>query len=373
MVVRVILYPWPIAHQWRILPGGNKPDDHDSMIRAGVIGYGMSAKAFHLPLLGASGRFEVSAISTSREADALRDRPGTRIFGSADELIRAADLDLVVITAPNDVHFELARQSLQNGLHVVLEKPMVTSVAEARSLAALARDNERTLTVFHNRRWDGDFRTVSKLIAGGQLGGIQYFESHFDRFRPEVQPRWRERPGAGAGLWWDLGPHLVDQALCLFGRPEALTARTLSTREGAEVTDYFHVLLHYDSIEVVLHGSSLAAGPNRRFEAQGTAGSYIKYGLDPQEGQLRSGLSPLDAGYGIEASDHYGTLYTDAGAERIGTERGCYQEFYCGVADSITKGTPSPVTADEAITVIGILELAESSHREQKTVSVPSG
>lgn len=340
------------------------------MIRTGVIGYGVSARAFHLPLLSASGRFEVSAISTSREAEALSGRPGTRVFASAAELIGSDDLDLVVITAPNDVHYELARQSLQNGLHVVLEKPMVTSVSEVRSLAALARDKERTLTVFHNRRWDGDFRTVSKLIAGGQLGRIQYFESHFDRFRPEVQSRWRERPGAGAGLWWDLGPHLVDQALCLFGTPKALTARTLSTREGAEVADYFHVLLHYDKVEVVLHGSSLAAGPNRRFEVQGAAGSYIKYGLDPQEGQLRAGMSPLDPGYGIEAEDRYGLLHTASGAKPVETESGGYQDFYRGVADSIEAGTPSPVTAEETIPVIGILELAESSHREGRTLHV---
>ena len=273
------------------------------MIRVGLVGFGFSARTFHLPFITTSDLFELVAISSSRVDVVSATYPGVSAYDSAEELIRSADIDLIIIAAPNYVHYTLARKSLEKGLHVVLEKPMVPSSTQAASLVELADRRSRMLSVFQNRRWDGDFLTLQRLVDGNAVGDVRYFESHFDRFRPDVRHRWREMPGAGSGFWWDLGPHLVDQALCLFGMPEGLTARTRTMRHGAQVTDYFHVLLHYSDLDVVLHSSPFVAAPNIRFQLQGTAGSYVKYGYDPQEAQLKSGMSPVDVGYGVESPE----------------------------------------------------------------------
>jgi len=211
---------------------------------------------------------------------------------------------------------------------------------------------------------------VSRLVADGALGDVRLFESHFDRFRPQIRQRWSEHPGAGGGTWWDLGPHLVDQALCLFGRPQAVTARILAQRPRAEVDDYFHVMLHYAVTEVVLHGSSLAAGPNPRFRLHGTAGSFIKYGLDPQEGLLRLGVLPGDDGYGVGSAENFGTLYDSDGSRPVETEAGRYQDYYRGIAEAIENGAPPPVSAEDALAVIRVMELAEASQRKGKTVTL---
>jgi predicted dehydrogenase len=329
------------------------------MIRVGVIGYGLSARAFHLPFIAASDLFELVAISSSRVDAVSAAYPGVATYDSAEELMRSADIDLIIIAAPNDVHYTLARKSLERGLHVVLEKPMVTSSVQAASLVELADRRSSMLSVFQNRRWDGDFLTLQRLVADNAVGDVRYFESHFDRFRPHVRERWRETPGTGAGSWWDLGPHLVDQALCLFGMPEGLTARNRTTRDGAQVTDYFHVLLHYAGLDVVLHSSPFVAAPNIRFQLHGTAGSYVKYGYDPQEAQLRGGMSPVDVGYGIESPEHFGTLYRQSTSQRIETEAGCYQRYFQGIADAIQHGTEPPVRAADIVDVTKILELAD--------------
>ncbi|WP_263081321.1 oxidoreductase [Endozoicomonas sp. Mp262] len=342
------------------------------MIKVGVIGFGFSATIFHLPLIEASDYFELVAISSSQTERVMSEYPDVEVFATPDKLISAPSVELVVITAPNDVHFPLARSCLEQGKHVVLEKPMATTAKEADTLVRLANHKNRMLSVFHNRRWDGDFLTVKKLIDNNQLGDIRFFESHFDRFRPEVRDRWKESPVPGGGVWFDLGAHLIDQALVLFGVPQSVTGRCLSLRDKSKATDYFHVMLHYQNKEVVLHSSPYSAGANCRFQVQGSKGSFVKYGLDPQENQLKGGISPKAPDFGLEEEESFGVLYHGTHWESVETEGGCYLSYYEGIASAIEKGEIVPVTGDQASLVIKILEVAERSSREGKTLAVSS-
>lgn len=340
------------------------------MIKVGVIGYGYSAKTFHMPLIKTSKSLELAAISSSQKETVGMKYPNVSIFETAQDLITSGNLELVVITAPNNVHYQLAKQCLENGINVVLEKPMVSTSLEAEELVNLAKDRSLMLSVFHNRRWDGDFLTVKKLLDNNLIGDVRFFESHFDRFRPTVRQRWREQPGQGSGIWFDLGSHLVDQAISLFGSPEAITARCLPLREGSKTTDYFHVLLHYKNLEVVLHASSFSAAPNNRFRVEGTKGSFVKYGFDPQEEQLKNGITPSQSSYGMEIAEHYGILYSDSSSELIETEGGCYHQYYSGITEAIQSGSSNPVNPEDAVEVLRILELAEKSSINGETLLV---
>ncbi len=340
------------------------------MIKVGVIGYGYSAKTFHMPLIKTSKSLELAAISSSQKETVGVKYPHVSIFETAQGLITSGNLELVVITAPNDVHYQLAKQCLENGINVVLEKPMVTTSLEAEELVNIAKERSLILSVFHNRRWDGDFLTVKKLLDNNLIGDIRFFESHFDRFRPTVRQRWREQPGQGSGIWFDLGSHLVDQAISIFGSPEAITARCLPLREGSKTTDYFHVLLHYKNLEVVLHASSFSAAPNNRFRVEGTKGSYVKYGLDPQEEQLKNGITPNQSSYGVEIAEHYGIFYSDSSSELIETKDGCYHQYYSGITEAIQSGGSNPVNPEDIVEVLRILELAEKSSINGETLSV---
>jgi predicted dehydrogenase len=339
------------------------------MINTAVIGYGLSATVFHLPLVDNDPAFNLVAVSTGRQERVRAQWPNTRVYATGEALIAEAAADLVVITAPNTAHFPLAKAALRAGRHVVLEKPIVTTLAEGQTLRTLAAEAGRLLVPFHNRRWDGDYLTVRKLIQSGRLGAVRHFESHFDRFRPQVQDRWREQPGPGAGAWFDLGPHLCDQVLCLFGPPEAVTARCLALREGARATDNFHVLLHYPGLEVILHGGTFAAGPNIRFQVQGTGGSFVKYGIDPQEKRLRAGTRPDTPDWAAEPPNAYGTLYTADSMKVVPTETGGYQNFYRQLAQAIHGRGPVPVTLADALTGIALLELAEESSWRGETLA----
>lgn len=343
------------------------------MIKAAVIGYGLSATVFHLPFIDHHEGYELVAISSSRREAVASAWPGVVCYPTGEELIQRADADLVIVTAPNTAHFDLTQAALRAGRHVVIEKPMANTVAEGEALLSLSKERGRLLVPFHNRRWDGDFLTVKSLIESGRLGEVHHFESHFDRFRPRVRDRWREQPGPGAGAWFDLGPHLVDQALCLFGPPLAVTARCLALREGSQTTDNFHVLLHYPACEVVLHGSSFAAGPNLRFQVQGTGGSFVKYGLDPQEERLKAGACPHPPQWAQEAETAFGTLYTETTKEIVSTELGGYQAFY----DQLSKAMKAqftddraraPVSVEDALTGLALIRLAEESDRQGRTL-----
>lgn len=337
------------------------------MINTAVIGYGLSAKTFHLPFIALQPELKLVAISSSQSQLRL-DYPEIKHFQHGDELIRLSDAELVVITSPNDSHYSLAKHALLAGKHVLVEKPFVLTEAQGRELFELADKQQCQLFVYHNRRFDGDFLTLQQLLASGELGTIRYFESHFDRFRPVPRRRWREQPGQGTGILYDLGPHLVDQAVALFGAPEALTARCRALRQGSDTVDYFHLLLHYSDKEVVLHSSPFSALPTVRFILQGDRGSYQKIGLDPQEDALRAGLKPGGANWGLEPHTMYGVV-ASAGDEKIyPTLAGNYQLFYQQLVAALQQGKNSPVPATEALQGIRLIELALQSQHSGRTV-----
>ena len=279
------------------------------------------------------------------------------------------NVDLVVIASPNDSHFSLARAALQAGKHVVVDKPFTTTVAEAQELSALAEAQDCLLSVFHNRRWDSDFVTVRTLVEQGLLGEVVHFESHMDRFRPEIRDRWRERPGPGSGLWFDLGPHLIDQALQLFGMPQKITATLGNQRAGAQTDDWAHVLLDYTRLKVILHGSLLAASGSPRFTVHGVRGSLIKRLPDPQEAQLRAGMRPNDPRWGMDP-DCASFFDGQGGAPRqIESQCGDYRQYYRAIVLALNTGAPNPVAPKDAINVMTVLEAAMRSSVTGTTIS----
>ncbi|QKX15538.1 oxidoreductase [Microbulbifer sp. YPW1] len=341
-------------------------------IKTAIIGYGFSATTFHLPFILNLPPFRFTAVSTSKGEQVQQQHPEVEVYADAETLLTRCDADLVIITAPNEAHFALAKLALQQGKHVVLEKPFVTRVEQGEELIALARQQQRVLSVYHNRRWDGDFLTVKKLIADNRLGAVRYFESHFDRFRPEVRKRWRESDVEGGGILFDLGPHMLDQALQLFGPPTAITAQVKTLRPQAEVDDFFHLTLHYPEHIAVLRSSPFCAAPNLRFEVQGAAGSFIKHGLDPQEDRLKSGELPLSAGWAQELPEQYGQLHAADGVATIPTETGGYQHYYQQLASAILDGSEAPVSAEQALWNIRLIHLARQSAASGQTIQVDS-
>ncbi|MBB5211983.1 oxidoreductase [Microbulbifer hydrolyticus] len=339
-------------------------------IKTAIIGYGFSATTFHLPFILSQEPFRFTAVSTSKGAQVKEQYPQVEVYAEAEALLTESDADLVIITAPNNVHFPLAKLALQQGKHVVLEKPFVTRVEQGEELITLAEKQGLVLSVYHNRRWDGDFLTVQKLIADGRLGPVRYFESHFDRFRPEVRKRWRESAVEGGGILFDLAPHLLDQALQLFGPPTAITARVHTLRTQAEADDFFHITLHYPERLAILRSSPFCAAPNLRFEVQGETGSYVKHGLDPQEERLKSGLQPINEGWAQENAEQYGHLYTADGAAALTTETGGYQHYYQQLASAILDGGEVPVSAEQALWNIRLIHLALQSSASGQTVAL---
>ncbi|WP_339769786.1 oxidoreductase [uncultured Paraglaciecola sp.] len=339
-----------------------------SAIKTAIIGYGFSAKTFHIPFISNMAEFAFVAISSRQQERVNKDWPNTQYFASPEALITQSDAELVIITAPNDVHFSLAKLALENNKHVILEKPFVTNSHDGERLIALAEKNHKLLSVFQNRRYDGDFLTVQKLIREQQLGEIKVFEAHFDRFRPEVRQRWREQASDGGGILFDLGPHLIDQALQLFGMPQALTAQCRIIREGGTTVDYFNLVLHYPDKIAVLHADMLSATPNRRFTIQGSKGTFQKYGLDPQESRLIAGLAPTKANWADEDASQYGQIYHAGEAQVVVTERGGYQHYFQATAEAIRNNLPHPVSAEQALNNIKIIELAIKSSELGQTL-----
>jgi predicted dehydrogenase len=329
------------------------------MIRVAVIGYGLAGRVFHAPLVAATEGFELAAIVSRRTDELAAAWPGVRVVADPEAVFADPAIDLVVVATPNDSHFDLAAHALARAKHVVIDKPFALTSAEARTLIERARG--RLLTVFHNRRWDSDFLTIKKLVADGTLGDTAYLESRFDLYRPVVQDRWRERAGPATGIWYDLGSHLVDQALQLFGKPLAISADLAARRPGAQTTDYFRVVLRYEKLRVVLAGDNLAS-TDVRFVVHGTGASFIKRGLDPQQTDLSQRVSVYDCTYGRETKP--ARLVLSGGGEReIVMERGDYGAFYANVRDALHGVAPLAVTPGEGLTVMELLEMGQQSAR----------
>ena len=343
-------------------------------IRTGLIGYGLAGRIFHLPFLLAAG-MEIRAVATSRAAEIERDLPGADCESDPIRLIDRDDLDLVVIATPNASHFPLAKAALEAGKHVVVDKPFTLNTREADDLIAVAEKCNRLLTVFHNRRWDSDFLTLGSCLGRGDLGEVVSYQCRYDRYRPEVRDRWREHPEPGSGLLFDLGSHLIDQALVLFGRPDWLIADIFMQRPGAETDDGFHLLMGKGRLRIVLAAGSLVAAPEPRFVVHGSRGSFLKSGSDVQEQQLRDGAMPDHAGFGEEPPEQQAhlTIMQD-GVPQTRTVPSCpgrYVDFYRDVRDAIEAKAALPVTAREARDVINIIELAFRSHHEGRRIELP--
>ncbi|RHY57267.1 hypothetical protein DYB30_004170 [Aphanomyces astaci] len=362
-----------------------------ALFRAGLVGFGTAATFFHLPLLQASGRFEVTHVVERTQSLSRSVLPNATIVRSVEALLAATPpVDVVVIATPTNLHYAQAKLALLAKKHVVVDKPFCVSHAEATELVALAASQGVLLTVFHNRRWDSDFLTVQDLLRQNLLGHVEYVEIHFDRcefihdctmyaiqptsitrrFRPEPKHNWKEDPAiGGGGLLYDLGSHLVDQMLVLFGPPASIQAKVETQRHygvsSVGTDDYFHLTCQYDSgLVVVVTAGMLVAEIGPKFILRGTNGSFEKYGLDAQEASLRIGGSPAtDPTFGVEDESLWGTWTKGPNAgERVPSQRGNYVAYYKGVADAIQHGTPPPVRAEDAARVIEILEQAKAHH-----------
>ena len=337
-------------------------------LKVGLIGYGHAGSIFHAPLILAEPRFELSAVATSRHSQVGRTLAGVRCVSSPAELFSDDSIDLIVVASPNETHRELALAALAAGKHVVVDKPLANSSREAGEIIDAAARSGKMLSVFQNRRWDGDFLTVKSLIGEGSLGGVSYYEARFDRDRPQIKAGWREEEKEGSGLLFDLGSHLIDQALSLFGPPESVSAVVEKQRPGARVDDYFRIELNYDSRQAVLQASMLAPEPGPRFLVRGDAGTFEKSGLDPQEDALKAGRRPGEIGWGRDLPKNYGTLTTKEGARRVETLPGAYQDYYSGLASCLLHGAPVPVAAEDARRALIVLEAARLSSAERRTV-----
>ncbi|MCO1582513.1 Gfo/Idh/MocA family oxidoreductase [Crossiella sp. SN42] len=346
-------------------------------LRVGVLGYGIAGAVFHAPLVAATPGLRLSAVVTAnpqRQA-ALRERhPDTRVLASAEDLFAARDeLDLVVVATPNRTHVPLALAAIEAGLPVVVDKPFAPSAEQARQLTERAAAAGVPLTVFQNRRWDNDFLTLRKLVEDGRLGRVHRFESRFERWAPTPWDNWRELPGAeeAGGILFDLGAHLIDQALQLFGPVTSVYAELGQVRAGAQVDDdAFVALTHQGGVRSHLWMSALSAQLGPRFRVLGDAAGYTKFGLDPQEDAMAAGGIPGSPGWGTEVHSAWGQLGVGAEAEPVPTEPGAYQDFYAAVVAALRAGGPLPVEPASAIAALEIIEAAKRSAESNEPVVV---
>jgi predicted dehydrogenase len=333
-----------------------------------LIGFGYAGRVFHAPLISATPGLTLAVIG-SRQGTSVRSAyPDAEPVSDPLSAARHPGVDLVVIATPNDTHAPLAEAALRAGKHVVVDKPFTVTPAEARALAALAAQVERVLSVFQNRRWDSDFLAVSREITGGRIGEVVELRSEMSRYRPEVRERWRERAGPGSGVWYDLGPHLIDQALVLFGPPESVQADLRVQRRGGSAVDWFHAVLGYGPMRVILASSMLATDAPARFLVRGTKGSLTKRGWDVQEGQLLSGMKPGSPGWGLDP-DPLVFVGGDEGAPmQLPTPAGDYPGYYEAIRDAVRGDRGVPVTPAQATTLMAVIEAGRRSSAEGRVI-----
>lgn len=336
-------------------------------IRVGLVGFGYVSKTFHVPLIRATEGYRIAAVASSRPDDVKAALSAVDVVDNPSDLMRD-DIDLVVIASPNDTHAPLAEMAMRAGRNVVVEKPFTITTAEARHLAAVSTETGMLLSVFQNRRWDSDFLTVQAAMQNDLIGRISQFESRIDRYRPQVRDRWRENPGPGSGLLYDLGPHLIDQALLLFGIPDSVQATIARQRDGAKTDDFFQLTMRYGQMIATLQASSLVSGGSARFAVHGERGSLVKAKPDIEENQLLAGVSPRSLEWGVDPDN--AVLYVGATEENrsIESNRGDQRGFYVALREAIHGRGPNPVSALEGAAVIAIIEAALESDRERRQV-----
>jgi predicted dehydrogenase len=343
-------------------------------IRVGLIGFGLSGRVFHTPFVMNDPGMTMAYVCSSKADEVRAVLPDVSVVSSAESVFAASDVDLVVITTPNTLHFDQAKLALENGKHVLLEKPSVTRLSQIEALCALAKQKGLVFCVYQNRRFDGDFLRLKALIESGELGELKHLDSRFDRFRPTAQARWREEPGVGTGIFWDLGPHILDQALNLFGPPKWLHASIDKLRDGSQTHDWFEVELGYDDKRIRLASTPFEAGDMRRFNARFTKGSWQCIGLDPQEEALRAGQMPWDVNFPSKATQQKITRFVAHSQDDIESiqetaAQGDYAAFYAQLRDAILGKDEAPVAMEQACQLIYLICLAEQSAESGQRMS----
>ncbi len=345
------------------------------IINTGIIGFGLSGRVFHAPFVHTHPGYNLKKVIERHNNDSKKIYPYVEVVRDYKDLLADKDIDLIVVTTENTLHFPMVKESLLAGKNVVVEKPFTPASDEADELIELSETTGKKIFVYQNRRWDGDFMTIKKILNDGILGDIQEYEAHFDRYKPELTPgKWRDEDKPGGGILYDLGSHLIDQALQLFGKPKSLTADIQSQRPGSRVDDYFRIEMFYPAAKVILTAGMMVKEPGPRFIIHGTNGSFIKYGIDPQEEALANGRMPEGGKWGVEDEKNWGFLTTESDDEqvdgRIVTEPGNYMKFYDNVYDVLLDNAEQAVKPEEGMDLIRIIELAFESNRENEKVII---
>ncbi len=347
----------------------------NTSIKTAIASFGMSGLVFHGPLLRVNRGFEVVNVLERTKSNSRYLFPEAEIVRSYTEILDNTEIELVIVNTPDKFHYEMAKQALLNGKHIVVEKPVTLSSVQAEELVNLAREKGLLLAVYQNRRLDGDFRTVQKVLAEGKLGRLIEFESHYDRYRTFITPgTWKEEGDEFAGVLYNLGSHMVDQAYVLFGKPLAVTAHLKIVRNGGVVTDYYDIRLEYEKFSALLKCSYLVKKPGPRYILHGESGSFYKSGIDPQEELLKSGNLPVGENWGTEPPEEWGTLFYEKDGkdfeEIVETLPGNYNIFYNNVSDAIRNGAELFVKPEEAVEVLKILEACLKSNKEKRTINL---
>ena len=349
------------------------------MISTAVISYGISARTFHIPFITTDPSFSLDMILERNGDAACKAFPDAKIVRTIEEVLSDEAIELVVICSPNITHFPYAKAAMMAGKHVVVEKPFTNTLAEAEELIYISKKTGKICSVYHNRRYVGDFLTMKKIIKEGLLGETREFFAHYDRYRPDPRTYglWREKELPGSGIFYDLGPHLIDQALVLFGMPAYIQADIRRMKSYSKVDDYFDVKLEYDNLIVILHSSMLVREMGPRYMIHGTKGSFIKSGEDPQEELLKAGVSPTGPDWGLEGEEHYGLIHTEIEGniirEKYPTLQGSFGQYYKNLAKSIRNGAPVQESAVDGHNVIKIIELAFESSERKTSVMFSKG
>jgi scyllo-inositol 2-dehydrogenase (NADP+) len=343
-------------------------------IKTALCSFGMSGKVFHAPLLHAHPGFALTSVWQRSKNDVLDFYPEVKVVRQLHELLADPEIELVVVNTPEASHFEFAKAALEAGKHVVVEKAFTTTVAEANQLIALAKEKGVLLSVYQNRRWDSDFLTVQKILSEGKLGRLVSFEVHYDRYRTYIQDSWKEVPAPGTSLLYNLGSHLIDQILVLFGMPEKVFGEETVQRTGGKIDDYFYLRMYYPGMVAVATSSYLVREPGPRYQLLGEEGTFYKWGLDPQEEALKAGQIPGSENWGQEAEADWGLLHAGEGKSffrgRVPSEPGNYLAYYENIHAAIREGAELAVTAEQARDVIRIIEALHKSDEKGILVSL---
>jgi predicted dehydrogenase len=342
-------------------------------IRVGLAGYGIAAQVMHLPFITTLKEYRLLTVLERHHHHSQEKYPFVRVVKDIDELVSDPETDLIVITTPNDTHFSYTQKALEAGKHVVLEKPFTITSEEAKALIDLAKKSDRILSVFQNRRYVADFLTVKKILHEKLLGDIVEFEAHYDRYRPALKPNaWREENKPGSGIFYDLGAHLIDQALYLFGIPQTVTADIRIQRPGAKTDDYFDLRLDYGFTRVILKSGMLVREPGPRFMIHGTLGSFLKYGEDPQEALLKAGALPNGPDWGKEPEENWGWLHTEIEGkiikEKYPSLPGNFGFYYQNLYKTLALGEALREKPEHGFNTIRMIELAMESNRKKCTM-----